>query len=98
MIETMRDDDLPAGKVDRFNVAGEEVHPLEHLAHGVDDRCEVEVACCHLVQHGREQEKVLAVDKRHLDTRVTSQRFLQLHCRVEAGEAAAEDQDSSCWT
>src|SRR6516164_175690 len=94
MIEAMRDNDLPAGKVDRFNVAGEEVHPLQHLAHRVDNSGEVEVARGHLVQHGREEEKVLAVDERDLDVWVASQRFLQLHGCVQTGESTAENQDA----
>src|SRR5262249_41670144 len=70
-----------------------EVYPLEHLAHGVYDRCEVEVARGHFVEHGGEDEEVLAVDQRDLNVRVASQRFLQLHRRVKAGEATAQDQN-----
>src|SRR5271167_713186 len=94
MIETMGNDDLFGGKVDRFNLAGEEVNPLEHLANRVDDGSKVEVARRHLVQHGREEEEVLAVDQRNLDVRVASERFLELHRRIQASESAAEDQNS----
>src|SRR6516225_2258562 len=94
MIEAMRDNNLLAGKVYGFDFASEEVHPLEHLAHGIDDGGEVEVARRHLVQHGREQEKVLPVDERHLDIRIASQRFLLLHGGVQTGESTAQNQDA----
>src|SRR5438876_9007834 len=93
MIEAVGDDDLLAGKVDRLDLASKEAHPLEHLAHGVDYSREIEIARRHFVQHGCEEKEVLAIDQRDFEVRATSQSLFQLHRGVQAGEAAAEDQD-----
>jgi len=54
---------------------------------------QVQVAGRDLVQHGRKEEEVLAVDEGHLDIQVTGQGLLQLQRRVEAAKSTAQDQD-----
>lgn len=55
--------------------------------------CDVEIACCHLVKHRSEQEKVLAANEHYLDIAVFSQRLLEMQGSIQAAEAAAEDQN-----
>src|SRR5215469_3238667 len=51
-------------KIDSTHLAVEEIDLLQHFADGVHYMRDIDVACRDLVQHGCEQEKVLAVYQR----------------------------------
>jgi hypothetical protein len=67
MIETVRNDDSFPLDIDLVNLSREETDTPQHLAGWIYNRCEIKVAGRHLVKHGREQEKVLAIDEGYLD-------------------------------
>jgi hypothetical protein len=96
MIESVRDDHFFPGKIDRFNFAFEEICSLEHLPKGVHDRGKVQIACRNFVQHGREEEEVLAVHQGDFHAGIPGHGLLEFHRRIQTGEAAAQDQDSVC--
>ena len=54
-----------------------------------------DVASRHFVQHRREEEVVVAGDERNLDVRVSGEQLLELERRMDAAEAAAEDENTS---
>src|SRR6516225_7375399 len=60
---------------------------LKQFADRIHDVGEIEVAGGHFVQHGRKQEKVLAINKCDLEVRVTGHRLLQLERGVQPAEA-----------
>src|SRR6516165_9521352 len=90
-------DDLhpPGWKIDGLNFAVEEPDFLKHFADRVHDVRDIQIASGHLVQHGRKQEKVLAINKCDLEVRVTAHRLLQLERGVQPAEAPAQYQNPS---
>src|SRR6516225_4770879 len=66
---------------------------LKQFADRIHDVGEIQVAGGYLVQHGRKQEKVLAINKCDLEVRVTGHRLLQLERGVQPAEAPAQYQN-----
>ncbi len=87
------DDHPPRLEVHRLHLALDELHPPEEFPDRVHDVRHVEVAGGDLVEHGREEEEVLAVDERDLEARVMGQSFLEMEGGVDAAEPASQDQD-----
>ena len=77
----------PCWKINGLNFAVEKPDFLKQLADRIHDVGDIQVAGGHFVQHGRKQEKVLAINKCHLEVRVTGPRLLQLERGVESAEA-----------
>src|SRR5439155_10071745 len=94
-VEAVRHPYVPRTEIDRFDRADERVHPAEELAQGVDDRAELEVAGGHLVEHGREEEEVVARDERDLEGLPPREHLLQLEGGVDAAEPTTQDEDTS---
>jgi hypothetical protein len=91
-IETMRHHDLFFVDVDLVHVATEEIHVSNHLADGIDDVRQIQVARRDLVQHRRKQEKVLAIYDRDFEARIPA--FLKLQRRIKPAEASAKNEDT----
>ena len=70
-------------------------HASQRPPQGDDDVRRVEIAGCHLVEHGCEQHEVLAADQHDLKVRLTRQRSLQPPRRMESREAATENHYAS---
>ena len=92
-IGAVRHDDGASREVDALDVAVEELHARQELADGIHDVGDVEVARGDLVQHRREEEKIVAAHDRHLHAAVAAEPPLQLERGVDAAEAAADDHD-----
>jgi hypothetical protein len=91
-IEAMRHYDLLLLKIDVLDIAAEEIHVPNHLANRINDVRQIQIARRDLVQHRREEEKVLAIYDGHFKPRVAS--FLELKRGVQAAESAAENEDT----
>src|SRR5215469_4206421 len=77
--------------VNALRAALEEVAAAKELANRIDYRCQVQIAGCDLMQHGRKHKKVVAVDQCEFEIIRACQLFFEFHSDVEAGEAPAED-------
>src|SRR6516165_3406072 len=85
----------PGWKINGLNFAVEKPDFLKHFADRIHDVGDIQVAGGHFVQHGRKQEKVLAINKCDLEVRVTGHRLLQLERGVQPAEAPAQYQNPS---
>ena len=94
-VDTVAHRDPFVVQVDGIDFAVEKIGPLQELADRVDDGRDVEIAGRDLVQHRREQEKVVAVYERDLDGGIIAKPLLEFQCGVDPAEAAAEDEDFS---
>src|SRR5262249_3429157 len=90
---SMGDENFLSGKVNAIDFTSKEVYPPQHLADRIHDGGEIQVAGRNLVQHGREQEEVVAIDQHDLYT-VPSELLLQLHRHSHAGKASAENDNT----
>src|SRR5574337_584321 len=90
-VDAVGDYDLFLRQIDGSYLAVEKIGPAEHLADRVDDGGDVEVAGGHLMEHRREEKKVLAVDQRDFDAGILAESFLQLQRGVHPAESAAEN-------
>src|SRR6266567_7915136 len=91
-IEAMRDNDLLFVDVDLVHVPAEEIYVPNHFADRINDVGQIQVARCDFVQHRSEQEKVLAINNRDFELRVSTS--LELQRRIEPAETAAENEDT----
>src|SRR4029453_5826775 len=83
--------------VDVLDGANEQPRALQQPAKWAHDRCEIEVACRHLVHHGGEQKKFLPIHKRDPNSGVSWEESLELARGRQAAESPAED-DHACDT
>src|SRR5215469_11361669 len=72
MIEPMRNNDPLLFEINLVHFSGQEVHTAQHFANGIYDGCEIQIAGRDFVKHGREQEKVLAIDESDFDRKITA--------------------------
>ena len=93
-VEAMRHLHHPSVEVDGLDRPDEGVHQPEQLAQRIHDGAELEVACCHLVQHRREEEEVVARDQGDLDVGKAGEMFFHLEGGVNSAESASEDQNA----
>ena len=63
-----------------------------HFADRINDVCQIQIARSDLVQHRREQEKVLAIHHRDFKPRISA--FLKLERRVKPAESTAKNEDT----
>src|SRR5438552_4011938 len=95
IVKAMGYADAIALEINRFDLSGKEIDPLEQLADGIHDVGQVQIAGCHLVQHWGEQEEIVPVHERYLDIRIASQRVIKMNRRVQPGKTAAKDDNTS---
>src|SRR5262249_4159147 len=93
-IAAMREHHPARLEVDRGHLALDEFHPMEERPDRADDVRDVEVAGGDLVEHGCEEEEVLAIDEGDLEGGAAGERLLEAQGRVDAPEATPEDHDS----
>ena len=62
---------------------------------GINDVARIKIARCHLVQHRRKENEILATDQRNVDIPATRKPFVEVHRRIKPGEAATGDDYSS---
>src|SRR6516164_9724972 len=60
----------------------------------IDNVRDFQVARSNFVEHGCEQEKIVATDQTNLHFRVGSQQFLQMQSSIDAPKTAAQNDDS----
>jgi hypothetical protein len=93
VIESMRDNDLLLSQIDPLDFARKKLHLAKHLAHGIDDGRQIQVAGRDLMKHRREEAEIIAIDKLDLDA-IASQSFLKLHGGCDPDKASAENEDA----
>src|SRR5205823_14087939 len=91
MIEAVRDLDDLVLHVNALDVTLEESAAAQELANRIDNRREVQVAGGDLMQHGREQEEVIAIYQGDFEVAGALQSLFQFKSDVQAGEAAAKN-------
>src|SRR6516164_6496025 len=92
-IRAMKEVNAVGREVDRIDFAMEELYAPKKLSNRIDDMGDIQIARGDLMEHRREQKEILTVDQSDLYARPASKSFVKLDCRVQTGEAAAEDQD-----
>ena len=93
LVKPVADDDSARREVDRLDLPCEKADVAQQFPDRVDGVGQVEVAGGHFVQHGREQEEIFLADQRDFEVGLAT--LLEFEGRVEAPEAAAEDEDAS---
>ena len=81
-------------QVDALDVTVKYADSLQQFSNGADDMRDIKVARRHLVEHRREEEKVLAIYDRDFNIRVFCQALLKVKGRVKPAKSAAEYQYS----
>ena len=97
VIEAMGNNDTPLFDVDPLDLSRKEVDTLKHLADRIHNRRQIQVTGCDLVKHGREQEKIVAIDEGDLDGRILSEFLFQLHGDSKARKPPAQNKYSLPW-
>src|SRR6266496_5523970 len=91
-IEPMRNCHGAISQVDSFYVTGKEPRLAQQLAHWTNNIGQVQVTGGYLVQHGRKQEIVIAIDQGDLGVGIVLERLFQLQGGVQATKSTAQDQ------
>jgi len=91
MIEPMRNDNSPILNIDLIDFPCKKLDTPQHLAGRIYNRCEIEIARRYFMEHGGEEEKVLAIDEGDLNGRIPSEFPLQLHGDREPGKPASQN-------
>ena len=90
-IEPVGYDNLLSIDIDLLHLAAEKIHVTNHFANRINDIRQIQIARGDLMQHRREQEKILAIHYRHLKARVAP--LFKFERGVEPAKAAAENQN-----
>src|SRR5262249_48425196 len=77
---------------DLLHLAAEEIHAANHLANGINDVGQIQIARRDLVQHRSKEKKVLAINDRDFKARIVA--LLEFQRRIKSAEAAAENEDT----
>src|SRR6516164_912770 len=94
MAVAVGDGHIPGRQIDGLNLSDEEVDAPDHFAERVHAVRGPDFPGDHFMKHGREEEEVVAADEDDLDVGVPSERLLQTESRVNAGKAAAENDNT----
>ena len=84
---------LPRFQINAVHVRLQKAHTFEHWSQRTDDIGRVQVAGCHFVQHGCEENKVLTAHESHFDRWIGGDRLLEMQGRIQPGKTAAENHD-----
>src|SRR5260370_4215449 len=90
MIEAVRHDDSALFQIDALNIARKEIDVTQHLAHRINNVCNVEIARRDLVQHRRKKKEVVAVYERYRDVGMFP--ALKLQRSIKTGETTTENE------
>src|SRR6267154_2287477 len=90
-IDAMHDLDALVIRVDVFNICHNKLSTFDHLANGVRNRRDVEIARRNFMKHWRKEDKVVTTDQLEYCL-VRTKKFLELPCYFDSGESAAQNQ------
>src|ERR1700747_918498 len=91
-MEAVRNHHLLALDVDLVHVATEKIHAADHLANGINDVGQIQIARRDLVQHRSKEKKVLAINDRDFKARIIA--LLEFQRGIKSAKAAAENEDT----
>src|SRR5215470_3307466 len=97
VIEAMGNNDTPSFDVHPLDLSRKEMDALKHLANRIHNRRQIQVAGCDLVKHGREQEKIVAIDEGDLDGKILREFLFQLHGNSKARKPPAKNKYPLPW-
>src|SRR5689334_19729516 len=83
----------PVDDIDTLDIADKKADMTQHLADGIDDIGQVEIARCDLVQHRSEKEEILPANECNFE--VGQLAFFELKGGVKSAKAATENKDTS---
>src|ERR1700746_2188765 len=89
MIVTMGNNDPLLFEINLVHFPSQEIHTAQHFADRIHNCREIQIAGRDFVKHWREQKKVLTIDKRDFDRRITGKFPLQFHGHREPGKTSA---------
>src|SRR6266704_2590603 len=89
-VEAVRNRHALLFDIDLVYVAAKKIDVADHLADGIDDVGQVQIAGRDFVQHRREQKKVFTVYDRNFKARILPS--FKFERGVKSAEAAAEDE------
>ena len=92
-VKSMRTKNLPRAKIDILQVGLNDVDVPQNAPQRIHNVGGRKIASRHLVQHRREENKILPRDQCYLDIRPPSQMLVQIFRRVEPGKPATGDYD-----
>jgi hypothetical protein len=72
----------PRGQVNCLHLGLDKLHMMKDPTKRINNVPRIKISRGDFVQHGREQNEVLAADQRHFHVRAASQRFVQVHRRA----------------
>src|SRR5215472_15032038 len=90
----MRNHYLLVGQVNPLYLTDENFGVAEKFPERIDNVRDFQVARSNFVEHGCEQEKIVATHQTNLHFRVGSQQFLQMQSGIDARKTAAQNDDS----
>ena len=70
------------GQIDRLYLGLDKLYATQNATNRIDNISGIKISGSYLVQHRREQNKVLAADQRYVDVIAAGQRFIQVHRRA----------------
>src|SRR6516164_4496597 len=91
LIKAMGNDDFFLVDTDLQDFTSKKPDMAKHLAHGIHDRGEVQVASRNFVKHRREQKKVIPIDEGDLDGGIPSYSLLKVHGDGETRKTTAKN-------
>jgi hypothetical protein len=91
-IEAVRNDDLFPVDVYFVHVTAEEINVPNHFANRINDVRQIQIARRDLVQHWREQEKVLPIHDGDFESRIPA--LLKLQRRIKSAKSTTENENT----
>src|SRR6266513_4956668 len=91
---TARNQDPLVWQIDFVHITHQHLNFAKQLSKRIYDICDFEIARCDLVQHRREQEKIIVANEENLHRVDSREQFLKMNGRVNTAETTAENDDS----
>src|SRR5215831_15388600 len=92
----MRNHYLLVGQINPLDLTHENFGVAEKFPEWIDNVRDFQIARSNFVEHGCEQEKIVATYQTNLYFRVGSQQFLQMQSGIDARKTAAQNDNSLC--
>src|SRR6266516_7967214 len=96
MIRTMRHFDALLFQRNPLHVTLKKLNSLQKLTYWIDDVRHIQIAGCHLVEHGCEEKEIVMIHQSDFHIGISRNRTFDFQCGIEAAEPATKN-DNACF-
>src|SRR6266513_4086452 len=85
----------PRGQVNCLHLGLDKLHMTKDATDRIDNVARIKISRGDFVQHRREQNEVLTIDKPDLYVRTPSDRLVEVHRRAQSGKSTSQNNNAS---